>query len=154
MNKTEILNIYRFAKQNGFNNEHLEVKQTENKGLGVFAKKEIKQNEIIEICHCITLDWRTKYTKDPQIYRYAVAIYGCDCIECKNHGQQLLIALGYGSIYNCYEFEEQNNAKYLIGVDDERHYIAFYATRNILNGEEIMAYLGDKYYRHWCKIKT
>lgn len=134
-------------KLEGVRNGHLEVKESPGKGLGVFALQDIAEGEVIEYCHSIVLDWRKKYIGDAQIRRYAWWS-GCPCDECKAHGDNAVIALGYGAIYNSAEREEEANAANHTHANEAL--IVFVAKRPIAAGEEILVWYGQGYLDYWC----
>lgn len=144
--KEKILNDWNNLKLNGISNPNLEIKMTPNKGMGVFAKKDFNEGDIIEYAYCIIYDWRSKYQNDSTIRRYSYVI-NCNCLECSEHGFRNIQPLGYGSIYNSAETEKDRNANYYI-FDKER-FIAFEAQRDIIKGEEILLWFGQSYYDSW-----
>ncbi len=111
----------------------IEIKESPNKGLGVFAKEKILKDEIIEICPLIKLD--VPFTSDVlNDYRFGYPRKGGDKI--------LVIVLGYGSIYN---HNDQNNADWR---DGKPMTFEFFALRDIEPGEEICtSYGGLEYFK-------
>lgn len=134
-------------KVQGVLNDHLEIKESPGRGMGVFARKDIAEGDVIEYCHAIVLDWRRKYIGDSQIRRYAFWS-GCSCVECKAHGEMAGIPLGYGSIYNSGDKEEDANAYYQFYASDS--FQVFIAKRTIAVGEEILVWYGQEYLDYWC----
>jgi len=135
-------------KVQGVRNDHLEIKESPGKGLGVFARRDIAEGEVIEYCHAIVLDWKKKYIGDAQIRRYAWWS-GCSCEDCRKHGDRALIALGYGAIYNSADKEEEANAANHIHTNDSL--LVFTAKRPIKAGEEILVWYGQAYLDFWCR---
>jgi|LauGreDrversion4_2_1035121.scaffolds.fasta_scaffold00402_24 SET domain-containing protein len=133
---------------NLFAPSYLYLKFTGKKGFGVFTKKEIKKGEIIETCYSIILKWRQRYHHDPSILQYCYW-HSCPCKECKEHGPLGLVALGYGSIYNTAESENERNAFH--DVNAHTSSVTFTAERDIKIGEEILTWWGHDYYRAWCE---
>jgi hypothetical protein len=123
-------------------------KNGKSKGLGVFADKFFKKDDIVEFCHSITLDWRGKYVKDQSLIRYGVW-HECECDICKTHGKNGLIALGNGSIINCPDAKEYANVEYI--TSPENNLVLFYAIKDIQKDEEILSWHGQDYYDFWCK---
>lgn len=151
LNTQEVYNNlvkYKKLKEHGFNFPYLQVKNAGNKGLGVFVTEDIRENEVIEFCHCLVLEYPQKYTTDKNILEYVYKT-NCSCDDCKRHGQKLLIPFGYGGIYNSAETEEDANCKWYTMMKDK--VIIYKASRNILAGEEILLWFGQKYYDYWCK---
>lgn len=112
----------------------IEIKESQGKGLGVFAIDYIYENEIIEECHILTLPINKGESTSLMIdYRFNYP-YGGDWTE-------QVIALGYGSIYNHSEKPNatwKNHPKYKA--------FQFIATRDINIGEEICIYYGGSTY--------
>ena len=79
-----------------FISEKIEVKKTENMGLGVFAKEKILKGTVVESCHVIIFnrnifkDFKRTYETDHMLKDYV--------FYWKN--AEAAVALGYGSIYN------------------------------------------------------
>jgi SET domain-containing protein len=134
-------------KVQGVLNDHLEIKESPGKGMGVFALRDIAEGDVIEYCHAIVLDWRRKYIGESQIRRYAYWS-GCPCDDCKKHGDRAVIPLGYGCIYNSAEKQEEANAANHIHVNDSLQ--VFTAKRPIAAGEEILVWYGQGYLDYWC----
>jgi len=146
--KDKILVNWEKIKYSGFTNNSLEIRISDGKGMGVFAKEDIKENTIIEYAYCIIYDWRSKYQNDSTIKRYSYGIH-CDCNECIEHGIRRIQPLGYGSIYNSADSEDQRNANYY--VFQKERLIAYEANRDIKSGEEILLWFGQPYYDSWIK---
>lgn len=110
----------------------IEIKESPGKGMGVFAKENIFQGEVIEIAPLIKLDVSTS-SKVLFDYRfYYPKKTGIDRIY--------VVALGYGSLYN---HNNQNNADWR-EVDEMK--FEFFALRDILAGEEICLKYGTSEY--------
>lgn len=74
----------------------IEIKESTNKGLGIFAKEKIIKGEIIETTPLIKLN--VPHNSDTLFdYRFYYP----------KKGDKYVVALGYGSLYN---HSEQNNA--------------------------------------------
>lgn len=110
----------------------IEIKESPNKGLGVFAKEKILKDEIIEIASLIKLN--VQYNSDVlNDYRFYYP---------KDKPKELVVALGYGSLYN---HNNQNNANWRNG---EPMTFEFFATKDIEPGEEIFInYGGPEYFK-------
>lgn len=134
----------------GFNNDHLSVRESPGKGLGVFANKKIKQGEAIEYCHAIVLDWKRKYVHDQSIIKYAYW-HNCACNDCQIHGNSGMILLGNGSIYNSAESDASQNA--IFDLYPSLHLAIFKSLKDIQKDEEILVWWGQSYYNSWCKSK-
>lgn len=95
-------------------------------GYGVFATQDIPANETIEECYYIPI---RKETMDLESFYF------------ETEGKQLLLALGYGSIYN---HAELPNAIYYYDPDED--ILTFQAARLIKAGEEILVSYGEKWF--------
>lgn len=146
-NTTELWGKY---KKEGYSN-NLYIKEINNKGMGVFAGKDIKSGEIIEYCHCMVLGFRENYHKDPIVFQYAYP--GDDEItdEWTNHGRKLLIPLGFGGIYNSSEKENLANAAFKTYTNDKL--LVFYSLRDISKNEEVLVWWSTDYYNYFIAKK-
>ena len=110
----------------------IEIKESPNKGLGVFAKENISKGEIIEVCPLIKLD--VPHNSDVlDDYRFYYP---------RNTAKDYVVVLGYGSIYN---HNNQNNADWR---DGKPMTFEFFALRDIEPGEEICTrYGGPEYFK-------
>jgi SET domain-containing protein len=103
--------------------ENLEIRTTENKGRGVFAKKDFELKETIEICPLIVMDEKEEFLiKKTRLKDYYFQFENGD----------IALALGYGSIYN---HKKKPNAKYLI--DEENPTLVIKCAKRIKKGDEI-----------------
>lgn len=152
----KIQQTYTDMLNNGWSLQNIEAKYVEGKGIGIFAKKDFEQSEIIEIAHCIELNKRTKTINDKSIFRYSVALNNCKCDFCKENGYKLFIPLGFGNIYNTNRTQEENNAgailtnnKYFKNNFSCNFFAVYFATKDIFAGDEIMVYYSEDYYDKW-----
>lgn len=123
-------------------------KNNKYKGLGVFSKNFINQNEIVEYCHTIVLDSRGKDIQDYSLIEYSY-FHECECDKCKIHGKRGLIALGNGSIINTSDSPEEANCCYITWPEEKL--IIFFATKDIAKDQEILCWHGEDFYDYWCK---
>ncbi|MBW3002986.1 SET domain-containing protein [Candidatus Woesearchaeota archaeon] len=101
----------------------VQVKKSEIHGKGIFATKDIKKDEVIEVCPIIILNQEdTKIIDNTSLYNY---YFGW-----RNNGSA--IVLGYSSIYN---HSYQPNARY--NRDFINNNVIFIAIKPIRKGEEI-----------------
>lgn len=135
-------------KKEGYNLSHLYLKESPNKGIGVFANKDFESGDIIEYAYSMIYDWRSKYLLDNSIKRFSYTNM-CSCKECNNHGGLLIQPFGYGSIYNSAETIEQRNTDYFI--INKRRLIIYEAITKINKGDEILLWFGEPYFNNWCK---
>lgn len=115
-------------------------------GLGVFATEDIKEGEIVEKCPLVVLQHRMNYQIDPVVWSHMYT-NTCPCDECKKHGGQFLMVLGYAQLYN---HQDNNNAAMQLHVQDE--YAEIKALRDIKKGSEIYINYGSKYFQRRPKI--
>jgi len=146
-NKDQVKEAWESIKETGIINNDLIVKNSKDKGLGVFANKKIQKGQIIEFCHAIVLDWKKKYIHDRAIIKYAYWD-SCKCQDCINHGRTGMILLGNGSIYNSAESSIAKNAEYKLYPS--LSLAIFTAEKDISEDEEILTWWGEKYYNSWC----
>lgn len=132
----------------GYVNPSLGVKRSGLKGLGVFALADIASGDDIEFCHAIVMAHRMKYVSDPQLKRYTYWA-NCPCQECKNHGSQAVLPLGYGCIYNSADSQDEANAEFRVNA--QHGFIVFRARKHINAGDEILTWWGQGYYDTYCK---
>lgn len=95
-------------------------------GLGVFAKKEIQEGEIIEECPIVEIseDELSNLTKTKLLEYY---------FAWEKNFKSAAIVLGYGSLYN-HSYEP--NAKYIKDMDDKT--VRFVALKKIEQEQEIL----------------
>jgi SET domain-containing protein len=110
--------------------EKVEVKRVKGKGRGVFARRPIREGEVIERVPVLVLP--AEEVEGPDGW-FGLASY------CFVWGRgTLALALGYGSLYN---HSYRPNARY---QDEGRQVKVFTALRDIAAGEEITVnYNGD-----------
>ena len=147
-NKEEVEEAWSRIKKQGFNNTNLIVKESEGKGLGVFAKEKIKKGEIVEFCHVIVSEWKRKYIHDKSILKYSYW-NNCACDDCKRHGGNSMILLGNGSIYNSAESSDLKNVSFSLFAS--LNLAIFIADKDIQSDEEILTWWGQSYFDSWCK---
>ena len=140
--------VWREMVANGYLNPNLGVKRAGLKGLGVFALRDIEEGQDIEFCHAIVMSHRMKYVSDPQLKRYTYWAH-CNCQECKNHGSQAVLPLGYGCIYNSADSQGEANAEFRVNAS--MGFVLFRAKKNIKEGDEILTWWGQGYYDTYCK---
>jgi len=114
-------------------NKNLQLRDTKHKGRGVFSKGVIKKNTIIEESQYILIS-RNKTV--PGVYPYTYPHPVKDGIPV------YAIVLGFGSMYNDSETEEDKNIIY--EVDEANKLYRYITTREINNGEELVLYYRDK----------
>jgi hypothetical protein len=96
-----------------------------NAGRGVFAKRDIKKGEIIEACPVIEISKDdARHVNESQLVTYIYYL--------GKSKERLILALGYGSIYN---HSYKPNAKYVENYKDR--IIEFISAIKIKKNEEI-----------------
>ena len=104
--------------------EDLIIKETKNKGRGVFANKNFEKGNIIEVCPVVILSEKDRSKiDDSSLYDY---YFGWE-------DGKAAIALGFGSLYN-HSFKP--NADYEKDFENKR--ILFKAIGDIKEDEEIL----------------
>lgn len=99
---------------------------------GVFAKKHMEFNTVVEAFPITPTFFRTKYQADPQILSYSFINEGCPCQECKKHGYVIYLPHGYASMYN---HQPESNARIELNYKDL--YGKIIAKKSIHKDEEI-----------------
>ena len=122
----------------GYDNSHLYLKSIPRKGLGVFSKKDLKEGDIIELCHSAPIETPSRWMRDSGIKKYSYW-------DPDGRG---LIPFGFGCIYNSADRENLKNITYHMFVEDRL--MVFIATKDIPAGEELITWWGEGYYKSWC----
>jgi len=119
-----------------YRNPKIEVKDSRTHGVGVFAKKSIKKNEVLEEDHFIILkgDWH----KLPRLMQEYIFGWTKDMPDYKS---KAALVFGTGAIYNS---SSKPNAEWLTETRKKR--FIYYATKNIKAGEEILIDYGEEYW--------
>lgn len=126
--------------------KQLYLKNLEGKGRGVFCKRQIVPNEIIEIAPLIVISEEQK----PWLYDSKLNDY----FFTYRKGDQVgfALALGFGSLYNHAEF---SNAGYCMDYENDR--IEIFAIDAILPNTEICINYGGEYgksYAEWFECRN
>jgi hypothetical protein len=148
MDPKDLIKDWEQIKKKGYSISNLEIKFDPIKGMGVYAKKNFKKGEIIEYCHAMVYDYRSKYIGDSRVKEYAFHS-PCDCQECKTHGWSVITPFGFGSIYNSSESEESKNTEYIVSL--KSHLIIYFTCENVKKGQEFLIWCGKDFYNDWCK---
>lgn len=150
---SKIKSVFSNLKNRGFDPcQNTYLKQTKDKGLGVFAKRDLEQYEVIEICHAVLLSKRRNFHSDLGIMKYAYWHTICKCKDCLTDGPHGMLLFGNGSIYNSATSIEEANADFFTILELPATY--FIAKKNIKKEEEILTWWGQDYYNAWCKKNT
>jgi hypothetical protein len=123
----------------------LQVRESPNRGRGVFALKKIKANTVIEISPVLV------FTKKEAVLAEKTLLYNY-FFEWGEDYKKRALGLGYISIYN---HSHTNNCAYEMNYNDNT--IAVYTLRDIKVNEELFInYLGDEpdlNAKIWFKLK-
>jgi SET domain-containing protein len=122
-----------------FDNIKVYVKDSKVHGIGVFARQNIKKEEIVEIFPIVPMSFRTNYQGDARVLDYGTIRF-CECEECKRHGYIIYSRLGYGGIYN---HQDKHNS--VLGIDFSKNYGKCTAIEDIEKDDEIFINYGDQY---------
>jgi hypothetical protein len=129
ISKDNILNWINHDKVNIYVRPDVNIKYSEKiKSRGVFANKDYKINDIIEICPTIKLIGNFGGPLQKYVYRY--------------DNKHNLIAFGYCSIYN---HSDTPNAVYRIINENQ---LEIKIIKNIKKDEEIFVSYGDHYWKN------
>jgi hypothetical protein len=112
-----------------------DIKQSKIGHRGVFANKNYKKGQVLEVCPCIKQD------HDLVSGRISDYLFGLN-------DKESLIAFGYCSMYN---HIENPNATWTIVNENQ---IKIEATRDIKKGEEIFISYGDSYWEERDAVKN
>ena len=117
-----------------FKKADIEVKPSPIHRYGVFAKKDICINEVVEECPVVIFDKLTRNYQEALSTGRSFQWSDDNCV----------IALGYGSMYN---HSEEPNAEFK--SDYENEILSFIATKDIPAGAEVLISYGDTYWDYW-----
>jgi hypothetical protein len=129
-------------KKQGYQNNKVYIKEIPPKGLGVFAKEDIKAGEVAEMCHTFTAEIPSKYVQDKNMSEYMLP----GVINNEAHPS---FAFGFGCIYNSSESEDSRNIEWT--VIPESRLSVFIANRDIKKDEELLAWFGEGFYITRCQ---
>lgn len=132
----------------GYFCDNVYIKTAGNKGMGVFARRDILAGSVIEYCYCMVLGFRENYHKDPVLFQYCYP--GDDEVsdEWSKHGRKFLIPLGFGSVYNSSDSELNSNAVFKTNTNEKL--ITFVASKDIKKDSEILVWWSQAYYDYFC----
>ncbi len=116
-----------------FISDKIEVKPSHISGMGVFAKENIKANEVIETCHFTILEQSFPQIDNKlkeYVFSWPKTVWG---------GKSVVV-WGFGSVYN---HSKNNNADWV--TDEENNLFKFFTIKDIKKGEEICTNYGEAY---------
>jgi len=119
----------------------LHVKKSEIHGIGVFAAEDIPKGELLEISRLLKLEWRMKYQYDKVLRDYSW-VSNCQCKECQTHGQNMFLALGFGSLYNHSDSPNTN-----MEINYANQTLIVVAKEDIKQGDEVFVSYGANYWK-------
>jgi SET domain-containing protein len=119
-----------------YRNPKIEIRNSKIHGVGMFATKAIKKNEVLEEDPFIILkgDWH----KIPRLLQEYIFGWTKDMDDAKS---KAALVFGTGAIYNS---SPKPNADWL--TDARKKRFVYYAYENIKAGEEIMIDYGPEYW--------
>ena len=129
-----IIRIRSKDNQQIINNTPFQIKESSIKdaGRGLFATKDYKEGDIIELCPAITVD--NNMDGNNLISHYLFSSHGED---------KTLVAFGYCSLIS--HSEEKRNCSWEISGDDK--VVKMFAIKDIKAGEEFFSHYGDEYWK-------
>lgn len=119
-----------------YHSPNIEVRESSVHGVGVFAKKAIKKNEVLEENYYIIL--KGNWHKLPSLMQEYIFGWTKDLPDSKS---KAALVFGNGALYNS---SPQPNADWQTNV--KRNRFIYYAIQNIKAGEEILVDYGDEYW--------
>jgi len=113
------------AKKNKlFHNNKIEVRKSSLQGYGVFAKEDIKNGEMLEECHYITVE------EDDEVDRYLFNWpRSGDC-------EKYVIPLGFGSMYNAATPAGKKNTDWETDLED--NIMVFHTVKDVKKDTELL----------------
>jgi hypothetical protein len=133
----DVLYKWQELKKTGYSNRDLYIKEVPIKGLGVFSSRDIKEGEIVELCHCLPIETPNPWMRDKGIKKYSYW-----------EGQAGFVPFGFGAIYNAADREHLLNIKYFLFPTDR--ILAYVAQKDIPADQELLTWWGEGYYKGWC----
>ena len=111
-----------------FHSDKIEVRKSKIDGYGVFAKENLKKNELLEECHYIEVG------RDGDVNRYKFRW------PKKETGpvEKSTIPLGFGCIYNSAIVKNKANADWITDLNNDVY--IFRTIKDIKKDEEILTY--------------
>jgi SET domain-containing protein len=122
-------------------NSPIELRKSPIHNRGIFAKRNIYKNEIIEIVPLLYIDPKEvtlkKNNPDAQLVDYTILV----------DNTKIAIMLGLGSLYN---HIDDNNAEWILNTDNDTDYInnsiIIHAIKDINKDEEVFVNYGEQYW--------
>ena len=124
-------------------NSKIEVKKSPIHGYGIFAKENIKKDEILEECHFISIGG-TSLSEEDKAFLSKNDLGKYMFRFPRNTMQEIAWVLGIGSIYNS---SPKPNADW--ETNEKRRLFIFKSIKNIQKGEEIL--INYQNHLEWCK---
>ena len=119
-----------------FISDKIFIKNTEQKGIGVFAKSNIMRGEVIEVSPSIPMGNKTgnRFTDPFHNYKFTYPR------DFNSDNLEYVVCLGYGSLYN---HSETPNCNWRT---EKPYRFIFYTVDDISEGDELCIYYGDSTY--------
>ena len=126
-----------------FHSNKIEIRDSSIHGRGVFAKEDIKSDEMLEECHYIVVDDGNTY--DMPIYKWRrlpptnkeIRVYKFGWPKGDDF-EKYTIVLGFGSIYNSGIDEEERSVNWETDLDKDIY--RFFTIRDVKKDEELLLY--------------
>lgn len=129
-------------------NNKIEVRKSNIHGWGVFAKENIKNNEMLEQCHWVKLNPTKQEVLND--YMYCWPKHKRD--DLKRKGVKFMtIPFGNACVYNSSKELGDNNADWITNLENNLY--EFFAIKDIKKNQEILTYYGDAYWNYYNKKK-
>jgi len=126
-----------------FGTDRIHIRRDKSEGKGVYAKENIKANDLIERFSMMPLHFRTMYQPDMSIMRNVIVKENCPCEECKKHGYSMYLPQGYAT---CYRYADDSMANAEFKYNHEKYYGLVLAKKDINKGEEIITPSDQSYH--------
>tara|TARA_B100000686_G_scaffold201976_1_gene208984 strand:+ start:1367 stop:1798 length:432 start_codon:yes stop_codon:yes gene_type:complete len=129
-----VINVFQLQKKEVVNDSSFEIRESSLKGAGrgLFATKNYKEGDIIEVCPTVLVD--NDMDGGNLITHYLFSSHS---------GDETLVAFGYCSLIN--HSEEKWNCTWEVSEDDKL--VKMFAIKDIQIGEEFFSHYGDEYWR-------
>ena len=108
-----------------FHSDKIEIRKSLIHGYGVFAKEDIKEDELLEECHYIEVE------NSKKVYRYIF-----NWPRGQDKCEKVVIPFGFGSIYNCVTTLGEENTNWKTDLDND--ILVFYTIKDIKKNTELL----------------
>jgi len=122
-----------------YHNPKLEVRKSPIQGYGVFAKEDIKKEELVEECHYCELE---EYFDDDNFHRYIYSLFDGE-LPSGQPKEQHCVVFGYASLYNSAKEVDDVNIYWRLKKHINYKIFVFQATKDIKKDEELLQWYLD-----------